>query len=117
MQDVHRRRAGRSDLQVPLQIKRGGETHVALTENIGVGGLFVATSNPGRVGEEISVWFKLPGNRIVLFVDAEIRWVRESAVPSLRHGARGMGLRFVTPSLYVAVSIQEFLREAGAAGV
>jgi uncharacterized protein (TIGR02266 family) len=117
MQHAHQRRAGRCDLQVPVEIENGKATRLALTEDIGVGGLFVATSSPGRVGEEISLWFKLPGHRIALFVDAEIRWVRENAAPGLRHGARGMGLRFVNPSFYVAEAIQDFLRQPGSSGV
>lgn len=113
-QDMGRsaRRAGRCDLQVPIQIATEGAHHFGLTENICTGGLFVATSNPGRVGDHILLALRLPGSPQLVAVSAEIRWVRASANPSLRHGARGMGVRFVNLSLDAAAMVQEFLRQS-----
>ncbi len=103
------KRAGRCTLQVPIQIETDGERHLALTENICTGGLFVATSHPGRVGDQILLKFRLPRNRRLVSVDAEIRWVRTTPSASLRHGARGMGVRFRNVSLDAGASVQEFL--------
>ena len=104
------KRAGRCTLQVPIQIETEGASHFALTENICTGGLFVATSHPGQVGSQILLKFRLPRNRRVVCVDAEIRWVRTTPRASLRHGARGMGVQFRNVSLDAGTSVQEFLR-------
>jgi uncharacterized protein (TIGR02266 family) len=105
------RRSGRCDLQVPIQIGDNLEPQIALTENIGTGGLFIATSSPGRIGERVSLKFRLPNATGLISVDGEIRWVRTSAVIA-NHGALGMGVRFTKLPLAVAATIQEFLREA-----
>jgi uncharacterized protein (TIGR02266 family) len=113
-QDVGRsaRRAGRCDLQVPIQIETEGASQFGLTENICTGGLFIATGNPGRVGDQIVLKLRLPGTRELVSVDGEIRWVRSTADISLRHGARGMGVRFVNIPLDAAATVQEFLRQS-----
>jgi len=108
------KRAGRCALQVPIQIDAEGASHFALTENICTGGLFVATSHPGRVGDQILLKFRLPRNRRLVSVDAEIRWVRTTPSASARHGARGMGVRFRDISLDAGASVQEFLRRSSA---
>ncbi len=89
---------------------------MALTENIGTGGLFVATSRPGRVGDQISLIFRLPNGNTPIFVDGEVRWVRTNPLPDARHGARGMGVRFTALSLSVRATIQEFLRRSNPKG-
>jgi uncharacterized protein (TIGR02266 family) len=106
------KRAGRCALQVPIQIEAQGASHFALTENICTGGLFVATSRPGRVGDQILLKFRLPRNRRLVSVDGEIRWIRTTPSASLRHGACGMGVRFHNMSLEAAASVQEFLRRS-----
>jgi uncharacterized protein (TIGR02266 family) len=104
------KRAGRCDLQVPIQVETKGASYFAVTENICTGGLFIATSNPGRAGEQVMLRLGLPGTGRVVSVDAEIRWVRPSADATLRHGARGMGVQFVNISLDAAATVQEYLR-------
>lgn len=108
------RRGSRCDLQVPIEIDGRGDTRMALTENISTGGLFVATSRPERVGDRISLVFRLPNGGLPVFVDGEVRWVRTSPLPDARHGARGMGIRFTTLPLSVVATIQEFLRTSSA---
>jgi uncharacterized protein (TIGR02266 family) len=89
---------------------------MALTENLGTGGLFVATSSPERVGDRITLTFRLPNDRSPIFVDGEVRWVRTRPLPQIRHGARGMGIRFTSLSLSAAATIQEFVRRSGPTG-
>ena len=85
---------------------------MALTENIGAGGLFVATNKPAQVGDRVSLIFRVPNGNTPIFVDGEVRWVRTSPLPDARHGARGMGIRFTNLSLSVSATIQEFLRRS-----
>ena len=110
------RHVRRCDLQVPIQIDGPGDPHLALTENIGIGGLFVATSSPERVGDRITLTFRLPNDRSPILVDGEVRWVRTWPLPQIRHGARGMGIRFNGLSLSTVATIQEFVRRSGPPG-
>lgn len=77
-----------------------------------MGGLFVATSRPERIGEALYLIFRLP-NVGPIFVYGEVRWVRMSPLPELRHGARGMGVQFTSLSLSVAATIREFVQSSG----
>ena len=82
-------------------------------ENIGRGGLFVATSRPERVADRISPIFRLPTGGLPIVAEGEVCWVRTSPLPDARHGALGMGIRFTKLSLsVVAATIQEFLRRS-----
>lgn len=110
MRPLSARRSGRCDLQVPIQIEDKADPQIALTENIGTGGLFIATSSPRRVGERVSLKFRLPNAPGLISVYGEVRWVRTSAVLAIRDGALGMGVRFTKLPLAVAATIQEFLR-------
>jgi uncharacterized protein (TIGR02266 family) len=110
------RRSTRCDFQVPIQIDGPSGPTVALTENIGAGGLFVATSKPARVGDRISLIFRLPNGNTPVFVDGEVRWVRTRPLLDARHGVRGMGIRFMHLSLSVSATIQEFLRRSNSEG-
>ena len=106
-------RDNRSDFQVPVQVDGQDESRMALTENISTGGLFVATSRPERVGDRVSLVFRLPNGGAPIFVDGEVRWARTNPLPEARHGARGMGIRFTNLPLSAAARIQEFLRKSG----
>ncbi len=99
----------RCDLQVPVQIAWEDDARMALTENISAGGLFAATSNPGRVGDRVLLKFTLPNVHRWLVVSGEVRWVRVNAVIGVRHGARGMGVRFTSVPLAVATLVREFI--------
>jgi uncharacterized protein (TIGR02266 family) len=106
------RRSGRCEFQAPIQIDGPDGTTIALTENIGPGGLFVATSNPSRVGDRLSLIFRMWHGDTPIVVDGEVRWVRTSPLPGARGGARGMGIRFTNLSLSASATIQEFLRRS-----
>lgn len=120
-QDGERERAGqeavarqvRCDLQVPVTVGASDEARVALTENISAGGVFVATSTPGRVGDRLVLDFKLPNAERVISIDGEIRWVRTTPSAQLRHGARGMGLQFTAVSFAAAALVRAFLESRG----
>jgi uncharacterized protein (TIGR02266 family) len=98
-------RSGRAELEMPVQMKADADSLVGTSKNIGVGGLFVATERPFRVGDRLAVQFSLPELDRTVSVDAEVRWIRGAAA-----GAAGIGLRFVRLPLVSAIAIQEYVR-------
>jgi uncharacterized protein (TIGR02266 family) len=103
----------RCDLQVPVTLGASGEARLALTENISAGGVFVATSVPGLVGDRLVLSFRLPNAERAISVDGEVRWIRTTPSAQVRHGARGMGLQFTTVSFAAAALVRAFLENRG----
>jgi uncharacterized protein (TIGR02266 family) len=105
MQAVHRR-AGRSDLEVSVDLESDRDSYTGLTKNIGAGGVFVATDRQHQIGERLRLRFALPGDGEQIAVAAEVRWIRESP-----QQMAGMGLRFVDLPLETAARVQKVLRD------
>jgi uncharacterized protein (TIGR02266 family) len=102
-------RARRCQLSVPIDMedKRGWQR--GLTQNLGVGGIFVASEHPGRPGDLIVLRFALPGLAEPLLVEAEVCWIRKPG-QSRQLGGPGMGLKFANLSSQAASAIDGFLR-------
>lgn len=103
-------RQGRIDMRAPVILSVGGEQLTAETRNIGLGGVFVATSTPAPVGHRVSLHIALPDWDESHFVNGEVRWARGP-----NHGAHpsessGMGVQFVKLSLHVAAVLDRFVR-------
>jgi Tfp pilus assembly protein PilZ len=103
------RREVRCDLQMPVSIAWKG---LALTENISAGGLFAATTRYGHIGDQVHLRLRLPNLERWVDVSAEIRWVRTDPNPSVRHGARGMGLMFTQVPFWVAALVRQVIESA-----
>lgn len=89
------RQAPRTDREVPVRIKyRGVDDFLrAYTENISLGGVFVATAVPVPVGTRVQLTIELaPGKGLQAL--AEVAWHRQAS-PGV---AGGVGLRFVMVS-------------------
>jgi uncharacterized protein (TIGR02266 family) len=67
------------------------EPVAAVTTNIGVGGAFILTSQPYRIGTRLHVELRVPTSDIPISVDADVRWTID--VTQDEHGA-GMGVKF-----------------------
>jgi uncharacterized protein (TIGR02266 family) len=91
---------------MPVHVEAGESSFVGVSTNIGLGGLFLATSRPLLVGDRLTVQFSLPAQALPIVSAAEVRWIRDAGGPS-----SGCGLQFVKPSIAAVVAIQEFLRE------
>jgi len=112
---VHLRRTGRVEAAIGVQVTAGPQTFDAKSANIGGGGLFLVAERFCRVGEELSLSFRLPSDDEAINVRAEVRWVRqdvfgESGRPS------GMGLRFLDLAPDAAASLRLFVRSIEAIG-
>jgi uncharacterized protein (TIGR02266 family) len=99
-------RRGRAPVEVAVEVDLRGESLVARSVNIGLGGLFVATERRFRIGEHLTLRFTLPGGAQPISVAAEVQWL-------YGHQGRmlGAGLRFVDLAAAAALAIQEFLRK------
>jgi uncharacterized protein (TIGR02266 family) len=86
--------------------------HTGLTENLGVGGLFIATRELCAPGERVHVSFIMPTEGVRLEAEAEVRWVRERSSGSTPDRPVGMGLRFVSLSPDARHAVEAFLRAA-----
>lgn len=86
-----------------VDVKAGDDWFAARSENIGVGGLFIATDRQLVVGERLTVELALPRHIRPIAVGAEVRWRREND-----GSVSGVGVRLV-PSLGVIVAIHELL--------
>ena len=98
-------RSGRANVEMPVQVKTDADSFVGTSKNIGVGGLFVATDQPFRVGDRLAVEFSLPELDRVVSVGAEVRWIRPAET-----GSAGIGVRFIRLAIVSAIAIQEFVR-------
>jgi hypothetical protein len=62
-----------------------GERVVSRVQTLGLGGLFIETSNPLRVGDLIRLYFEVPGGE-----------VRARAVVRVSDRGKGMGVEFTS---------------------
>jgi uncharacterized protein (TIGR02266 family) len=105
----------RAELTVPVEVEGDHGCHLGLIQNIGVGGVFVATEHLGHVGDRVALRFALPGHSRPVVVEAELRWNRKPGVAGHRSAGPGIGLKFRKLGLHAAASIDAFLRERAAA--
>jgi Tfp pilus assembly protein PilZ len=80
--------------------------------DLGLRGVFIEWSRPVSAGEEIELWFALPGNEIRIHVRCRVAWVRPRGLTA---GARtlpaGVGVEFVTISDGDAERVRQHLLE------
>ncbi len=97
-------RRGRVPVEVPVDVELAGESFVATSVNIGLGGLFVATERRFRIGDRLDLRFTLPGQAQPIGVGAEVQWLYGHQGRAL-----GLGLRFVGMAAAAALAVREFL--------
>jgi uncharacterized protein (TIGR02266 family) len=98
-------RRGRAPLEIPVDLELSGESFVARSVNIGLGGLFVATDRRFHIGDRFNLRFTLPDQAQPIGVAAEVQWLYGHQGRAL-----GVGLRFVGLLPAAAEAIREFLR-------
>ena len=106
----HVYRARRTNLTASVDFDGDHGPQPGVTENIGLGGLFVATRRDLRVGEHVTLRFGLPDADGRLVLEAEVRWVRKSDSVEQSGRTRGAGVRFVKMSLHAVAVIDHCLR-------
>lgn len=101
------RRMNRFPIKVEVSYTSAHNFFTGVIENVSSGGLFVATDQPGPIGEEYEVSFTVPGVNKSCEAVCQVRWTREAV--SGREEA-GMGLRFVKLDAVARAAIELFLR-------
>ena len=99
-------RRGRLPLEIPVDLEFFGESFLATSVNIGLGGLFVATERRFEIGSRCHLRFTLPGQAQQLALTAEVQWLYGHQGRAL-----GMGLRFVDVPPAATAALQAFLRQ------
>ena len=91
--DSNNRRHQRFPLKVEVSYTSDHNFFTGFVQNIGEGGLFVATHMPARLGDVIEVSFSVPGLPRVCTAVCKVRWIREYNASS-PDTVPGMGLQF-----------------------
>jgi len=102
-------RAGRSAVEIPVDLYGAEGPVPGVTRNISLDGAFVATSQLLPVGARLLMMMVFPDETRPLAVRAEVRWSRPAASVADDGRPVGMGLRFLDPPLGVSLSIGELL--------
>jgi Tfp pilus assembly protein PilZ len=78
---------------------------VGTSNNIGIGGLFLAVDRRFSVGDRFTLEFTLPNHIHPMSVDAEVRWIRAAD-----ERPAGIGMRFLNPPIGAMVALYDLLR-------
>jgi type IV pilus assembly protein PilZ len=70
-------------------------------KDISLGGMFILTDFPTRIGEEVVVYLTLPGEKTEIALPAIVRWTRDD----------GMGVQFGTLGARDTHIVVEFLEK------
>lgn len=108
---IPQRRYPRFPLKVEVTFASEHNFYTGLVQNIGSGGLFVATTQLLPLGARLDVEFSLPGWDPSCLASCEVTWLRDrEAVHGGADGVPGMGLRFVEVAPEVAAAVDRFIR-------
>jgi uncharacterized protein (TIGR02266 family) len=105
IQDDERRITPRHEVTVAVTFESCHNFYTGLAQDLGAGGLFVATRDLRPIGECIRVRFTLPEDAEVLDAITEVRWVREQ---DTAEGDAGMGLQFLQMSARTKLAVKAF---------
>ena len=83
-----RRLFGRFPVRVRVQLEHGGQSEEAVTENLGLGGLFVSVPRALPYDTLVHVRFHLDEVDVDVHVDGRVVWVRNDT------GREGVGILF-----------------------
>jgi len=108
MSHDERRTAPRHEVAVDVTFESEHNFYTGLTQDLGGGGLFVATRALRPVGECVRVRLTLPGSTEVLDAIAEVRWVRSAETAE---GAPGIGLQFLQMSANTKQAVKAFIQK------
>jgi uncharacterized protein (TIGR02266 family) len=98
-------RPGRAPVEIPIALRAGEVACVGTSNNIGIGGLFMAVDRRFSVGDRFTLEFTLPNHIHPMSVDAEVRWIRAAD-----ERPAGIGMRFLNPPIGAMVALYDLLR-------
>jgi Tfp pilus assembly protein PilZ len=105
---ANRSRLGRVDVKVFVHLWRDDEECVlGITQNVCIGGMFVATPRALPIGARVMVRPSIMDGAEPIEIEAQVCWSRrvggEASAPA------GVGLRFVDPMIHAATFVRVLL--------
>jgi uncharacterized protein (TIGR02266 family) len=107
---ANRRKNLRKQILV-LKVKGSGSrgAFFGYAKTISKGGMFIASVNPRKVGEEFEINFELPGTKEKATCRCKVAWMREYDPGSIRYEP-GMGITFIDLAEDKRTKIDEWVK-------
>lgn len=105
-----KRQHSRVAVEVDVDFSSESNFYRGFVENISEGGLFVATYEHKKVGDRVTLKFRLPDSTEIIECAGEVRWIRVQN-PDTPDVSPGLGVRFVDLSPSLQLRVEEFIRE------
>jgi uncharacterized protein (TIGR02266 family) len=107
--EPYRRGGVRVDAEFDIGFQSESNFYTGFSENISEGGVFVATYEKRKIGEQLAVRFTLPGIDTPIEATAQVMWAREGDEAS---GTKpGYGLQFVQLSDQAQELVMRFIKK------
>ena len=105
----NRRAHARRVCEIEVTLESESTFYNGFSENISAGGVFLATYDIAKMGEQVRIEFTLPGVAAPITTQGEVRWIREynESQPDI---PPGMGVRFRDLSAQDQHVIEQFVR-------
>jgi len=103
------RRMNRFPIKVDVSYTSSHNFFIGVIENVSSGGIFVATDEPGDIGEEYEINFTVPGINKTCQAVCQVRWIRQASAAPEGPSQSGMGLKFVKLDAMARAAIELFL--------
>jgi Tfp pilus assembly protein PilZ len=105
---ANRGRLGRVEVKVPVHLWSDDEEYVlGVTQNLCIGGMFVATQRSLPVGARVMVRPSILDGVEPVEIEAQVCWSRR--IGAERSKPAGLGLRFVDPMIHAATFVRVLL--------
>ena len=103
----------RISVNILVDYKTKGTYLFDFCQDLGVGGVFIATEKPNAVGEEFELSFTIPDSRQTLTVMGKVTWVQPKLAgkPTVYPG---MGVQFLNFSGEKRKILEDFVKRYGA---
>jgi Tfp pilus assembly protein PilZ len=79
--------------------------------DLGLRGIFIERAQPLPPGQEIEVWFALPGNEITVYARCRVAWWRPADAAARTRTTTGVGVAFVEMSARDGERVRQHLLE------
>jgi len=89
------RRGVRLPCRINVRLTSAGVTHSGVSEDLGIGGIYVATGHPFSRGEELLLSFALPGCEAPIEARGVVAWVNRRDIPVKPALSPGIGIEFI----------------------
>jgi uncharacterized protein (TIGR02266 family) len=103
-----KRTAPRREVTAQVDFDSESNFYTGFTVDVSTGGLFVVTWSTLPIGTHVNLSFTLQGQKEIIVVEGEVRWVREHN-PNSPDLWPGMGIRFVSVPEHAREAIDAFV--------